>query len=111
MRNLLRDPELRPVLWPWAGLLGLILVDLLLLLLGAGGAAPLIGLLMTAIVVAAPMELPTAPNAARIFALAGAFWLVFILFGLGTLDPLTRHDPPSPIPLAPSPSPPGSDPG
>ena len=37
------------------------------------------------------MQLGEAPNAARMFALAGAFWLVVVLFGLGTLDPLTRH--------------------
>ncbi len=46
---------------------------------------------MAAVVVVVPMELPKAPNLARVFALAGAFWLVFILFGLGMLDPLTRH--------------------
>jgi hypothetical protein len=95
MKKLLRDAGLRRVLWPWGALLSLIVLDLLLLLLGAGAIAPLIGLVMSGIVVAIPMELPSAPNAARIFALAGAFWLVFMLFGLGTLDPLTRHDQPT----------------
>lgn len=95
MRKLLRDPTLRRLVLVWGALLAIILVQLLLVLLRAGAAAPFIGLAMMAIVVAVPMELPGAPNAARIFALAGAFWLVFVLFGLGTLDPLTRHSQPS----------------
>ena len=90
-----RDPALKRFLLPWAALLGLILLELLFMVLGAGIVAPFIGLVMTGIVIAIPMELPRAPNAALIFALAGAFWLVFILFGLGTLDPLTRHDQPT----------------
>lgn len=83
----------------WATLVGLIVFELLLMALGAGIAAPFVGLIMMGIVVAVPMELPSAPNAARIFALAGAFWLVFMLFGLGMLDPLTRHDRPASISL------------
>lgn len=95
MRRVLDDPALRRLARPWAVLLGLVVLQLLLAALGAGMAAPLVGLVMTGVVLAVPMELPSAPNAARVFALAGAFWLVFILFGLGMLDPLTRHDPPT----------------
>lgn len=94
--KLLHDKALlKGFVLPWAVMLGLILLQLLFMLLGAGLVAPFIGLAMMAIVVAIPMELPKAPNAGRIFALAGAFWLVFILFGLGMLDPLTRHDQPT----------------
>jgi hypothetical protein len=95
MMKLLHDPALKRFVLPWAALLGLIVLELLFMLSGAGIAAPFIGLMMMGIVVAIPMELPRAPNAARIFALAGVFWLVFILFGLGMLDPLTRHDQPT----------------
>ena len=91
------DPALKRFLLPWAALLGLIVLELLLMLLGAGIAAPFVGLVMMGIVIAIPMQLPSAPNAARIFALAGAFWLVFMLFGLGMLDPLTRHDQPAQV--------------
>lgn len=80
---------------PWGIMLGLIGVELLLMLLHFGPVAPFVALVMAGIVVMGPMELGEAPNAARIFALAGAFWLVFILFGLGMLDPLTRHDLPT----------------
>ncbi len=87
--------EHRRFLLPWGALLGLLVLELVLALLGAGVAAPFIGVAMTALVVTVPMELPEAPNAGRIFALAGAFWLVVALFGLGMLDPLTRHDAPT----------------
>jgi len=80
---------------PWGIMLGLVGVELLLMLLHLGPVAPFVALVMAGIVVMGPMELGEAPNAARIFALAGAFWLVFILFGLGMLDPLTRHDLPT----------------
>ena len=86
---------LRRYALPWAVMLGLIGLQLILMLLGAGILAPLVGLVMAGIVVAVPMELPGAPNTGRIFALAGAFWLVMVLFGLGMLDPLTRHDQPT----------------
>ena len=86
--KLLHDPTVRRFVLPWAVLLGLILVELFFMVIGLGLVAPFIGLIMMGIIVAIPMELLSAPNAAKIFALAGAFWLVFILFGLGTLDPL-----------------------
>lgn len=91
----IRDPALRRIVIVWVALLVGVPIELLLMVAGAGLVAPLIALIMAAIVVAVPMELPSAPNAGRIFALAGVFWLVFMLFGLGTLDPLTRHDQPT----------------
>ena len=95
MRHALRDPSMKRLLLPWAAMIGLIGLELVAMLIGAGLAAPFIGLIMMGIVVSIPMELPSAPNLARIAALAGLFWLVVILFGLGTLDPLTRHHQPT----------------
>ena len=86
---------MRRLVIPWGIMLGLVGVELLLMLFRLGPVAPFVALVMAGIVVMGPMELGGAPNAARIFALAGAFWLVFILFGLGMIDPLTRHDLPT----------------
>ncbi|HYZ62733.1 MAG TPA: hypothetical protein VE650_09785 [Acetobacteraceae bacterium] len=80
---------------PWGVMLGLVLLELVLMLLHLGPATPFVALAMMGIVVMGPMELGRAPTLARIFALAGAFWVVFVLFGLGMLDPLTRHDLPT----------------
>ena len=86
---------MRRLLLGWGSLLGLLVAELLLMLLHLGPVAPFVALAMAAIVVMGPMELGQAPAQGRVFALAGAFWVVFVLFGLGMLDPLTRHDPPS----------------
>ena len=65
------------------------------MLLHLGPATPFVALVMGAIVVLGPMRLGEAPEPRpSVFALAGVFWLVVVLFGLGTLDPLTRHDTP-----------------
>jgi len=95
MKALWSDPAVRTTLKTWLVLLALVAGELGAALLGAGIVAPFVGIAMAAIVFAIPMELPSAPNAAKIFALAGLFWLVVMLFGLGTLDPLTRHDQPT----------------
>ena len=84
-------PILKRFVLPWAAMLALVGLELLAMVLHLGPAAPFIAIIMAAIVVIGPMQLLRAPNAAHIFALAGAFWLVVVLFGLGTLDPLTRH--------------------
>jgi cytochrome c oxidase subunit 4 len=44
---------------------------------------------MTTIVALGFMGLAHGPGAAKIFALAGLFWLM-VLLGLGSIDPLTR---------------------
>lgn len=85
------NPAVKRFVLPWAVMLGLVALELLLMLVHLGPAAPFVALVMGGMVVIIPMELRRAPNAARIFALAGAFWLVVVLFGLGMLDPLTRH--------------------
>lgn len=89
------SPMLKRYAVPWAAMLVLLGAELLTLALHLGPAAPLIGLVMAAIVVIGPMRLLEAPAQARIFALAGVFWLVVALLGLGSLDPLTRHDQPT----------------
>jgi hypothetical protein len=89
--TLLRNPTLKRFGRPWAILLGLVLLELLLMLVHLGPAAPLVALVMAGVIVMGPMELGRAPNIAHIFAFAGVFWLVLVLFGLGMLDPLTRH--------------------
>jgi hypothetical protein len=87
----LHDPAVKRFVLPLAAMLALVGLELLAMVLHLGPAAPFIALVMGAIIVMGPMQLGDAPNAARIFALVGGFWLVVVLFGLGTLDPLTRH--------------------
>ena len=52
---------------------------------------PLIGLMMAALVALTYMRLGRMRGLPAIFALAGVFWLL-VMMGLGSLDPLTRHD-------------------
>ena len=86
---------MRRFLLPWGVLLALVGLEVLLMLLHLGVATPFVALVMVGIIVLGPMRLREAPNLAHIAALAGVFWLVVVLFGLGTLDPLTRHDLPT----------------
>ena len=54
-------------------------------------AAPGIGIAMAVLVALSFMRLGSSRGLAPVFALAGVFWLL-IMLGLGSLDPLTRHD-------------------
>jgi cytochrome c oxidase subunit 4 len=72
-------------------LLVLWLAELLLAWLGLGIWAPLLGLVMAALVAAGFMRLGRAAPLSRVFAIAGLFWLL-VLLGLGSMDPLTRTD-------------------
>jgi hypothetical protein len=89
------NPTLRRFGLQWLALIALIGVELVLMLLRLGPVAPFVALGMAAIVILGPMRLREAPTLAHVVALAGVFWLVVVLFGLGTLDPLTRHDLPT----------------
>lgn len=88
-------PTMRRFVLPWVAMLGLIAVEVVLMLLHLGPAAPFVALVIAGVIVIGPMQLRAAPTTGRIFALAGVFWLVVVLFGLGTLDPLTRHHQPT----------------
>lgn len=88
--------RLRSAILTWLSLLILLAVEYFARAFPAGGtAAPFIGLGMVIIVSMTFMRLASAPGVASAFALAGVFWLA-VLMGLGSLDPVTRHD----IPVA-----------
>lgn len=81
------------VILSWLGLIALLAVELGVSFLPLRPALrPLIllpALPMLGIIVASFMEVGRGPVLARLFAAAGALWLV-ILLTLGSLDPLTR---------------------
>lgn len=91
---------LRPVAIVWLALVALLGVELGgafirlghgfsgLLLLPAGLMVVLVGLYF--------MRVRASGGLARFFALAAIFWLV-VLLGLGSIDPMTRHDYPVPV--------------
>ncbi len=54
-------------------------------------AAPLVGLVMAAIVCMSFMRLAMTGGLPRVFALAALFWLT-VLLGMGSLDAITRND-------------------
>ena len=56
--------------------------------------APLLGVAMALTLSLTFMRLPSATPLAKIFAIAGLFWLC-VLMGLGGLDSATRHDIPA----------------
>ncbi len=58
--------------------------------LGWGNVSLALGVLMAATVAVFFMEVDKGPGVIRVFAWAGVFWL-FVLLGLGLMDPLTRH--------------------
>ena len=81
----------------WAGLLGLLGLEVLLSRVPSLGLAPpAVGLLMAGLVAAFFMDGRRVRGAAAIFAAAGLFWLL-VMFGMGWLDPGTRHDIPVPV--------------
>lgn len=68
----------------------------LMLLLGLeflvrGGAALAVGGAMATFVALTYMRLAKTGGTASAFALAAVFWLM-VMFGLGSMDPATRHD-------------------
>ncbi len=78
----------------WLLLLALLAIEFGLSRMGTvGQAVPLVGMAMAVIVAMTFMRLGNARGLPTVFALAGMFWLA-VLFGLGSLDPLTRHDVP-----------------
>lgn len=80
----------------WLLLLALIVVEFALAFVPAARAAvPFIGIAAAAVVALTFMRLGSSRGLTPIFAIAGVFWLC-VLFGLGTLDPFTRHDVPAP---------------
>lgn len=93
--RLRENPLLLRFVLPWLVMLGLMGLELLLMVANVGWACPIVGVVMAMVIVFLPMELPGAPNAAHVFALAGVVWLAIAMFSLGILDPLTRHDLPS----------------
>ncbi len=58
--------------------------------LGWGNVSLALGVMMAATVAVFFMEVDKGPGVIRVFAWSGVFWL-FVLFGLGLMDPLTRH--------------------
>ena len=88
-------PTIKRHVLPWAALVLLVGVELALVALHAGWVAPVLGVVMAACIALGPMRLLEAPAQAHVFALAGVFWLGIVLLGLGSLDPLTRHDQPA----------------
>jgi cytochrome c oxidase subunit IV len=80
-------------LFVWLGLLLLFGLELGLTLAGYGVIAPLIGFGMAVTIVFGFMRLGRAPSLSRFFAGAAAFWLL-VLFGLGSVDFVTRIDVP-----------------
>jgi hypothetical protein len=76
------------------GTIGIWLILVLLLgleFLVRGGAALAIGGAMATFVALTYMRLAKTGGTASAFALAGVFWLM-VMFGLGSMDPATRHD-------------------
>ena len=57
--------------------------------------APFVGVAMALVLPLTLMRLPGAAPIAKVFAIAGVFWLC-VMMGLGGLDSATRHD----IPLS-----------
>lgn len=58
---------------------------------GWSGIAPALGACMAIVVAFAFMHLRAGSGLMHIFVIAGLFWLG-VLFSLGSMDPLTRHD-------------------
>lgn len=63
---------------------------------GLGGLLLVPAAIMVLLVGLYFMRVKAAGGLARFFALAAIFWLV-VLLGLGSIDPMTRHDYPSPV--------------
>ncbi len=84
---------MRKVILTWLVLLTLLAVEIAISFLPLRSAArPLIlipALAMLGVVVTTFMQVGRGPVAVRLFAAAGALWLL-ILLALGSLDPLTR---------------------
>lgn len=80
----------RPYLLTWVGLMALLGLEILVTRgLKIYGAAPFFGIAMATVVAFMFMNLRSASNLSRIFAVAMVVWLT-IMMTLGVLDPLTR---------------------
>jgi high-affinity Fe2+/Pb2+ permease len=82
----------RSIVLVWLGLL--IVVGLQFVLAHYAVSRPIVpftGIAMAVIVALTFMRLGASKGLIPIFALAGVFWIL-VLFGLGGLDPFTRHD-------------------
>lgn len=78
----------------WLLLMALLAVEFALSMFAASRpVVPFVGIGMAAIVALTFMRLGSARGLPAVFAVAGMFWLA-VLLGLGSLDPLTRHDVP-----------------
>lgn len=87
------SPVHRHLFFGWLGLLAMVAIELgvsaLPLPRSLRPVLMLPALTMVGVVGLVFMRANRGPSTARVFALAGLFWLT-ILLGLGTMDPLTR---------------------
>lgn len=83
--------EIVGLYWSFVDMIWLVLYPTIYLVGRIGAWVPLVGACAAALVAMTFMRLPKSGPLAGVFAMAGVFWLC-ILMGMGSLDPVTRHD-------------------